>query len=123
MVNKITLKQFDLSIYRIIQEGPHYLELNDSHLIYHVECHIEKQPNEDDGRLVAVEDYVCFHCFIFKKFITAVEVDFVSNKDSAFDAWVVEISATGMNTDIRIKCETQQFATNLQDKIIDWLLK
>jgi hypothetical protein len=119
---KIKLRQFDLSIDRIIQEGPHYLELNDSHLIYHVECHVEKQPNEDDNLLAPEEAYVCFHAFALKKFVSAVYVDFVSSKDSAFDVWVIEISVVGMGTDIRIKCETQSFATELQDKIINWLM-
>lgn len=58
-----------------------------------------------------------------KNNIAAVDYDYaIFDKDEEFDCWVVEISVSGMATRIKIKCETQEFATSLHKKIADWLL-
>lgn len=119
---KILIKFFDLSIDRILQPLDHYLIFNDTHIVYHVECYVEVQPQKEEGEYEVKEDYICYHGVILKKSITAIDVYFSGAKDSKYDCWVVEISVYGMPDRTKIRFETQGEAMSLFEKLTDYLL-
>lgn len=118
---RIELPLFDLSIDRITQAIAHYIILNDQHVIYHVECHIEKQPDKDEGEYKTRDSFCHYHGCFLKSAITAVDLDFNDDTEN-YENWVVEISVKAMEARIRIKLETQSEGQKLFDTIQEYLL-
>lgn len=123
---KIEIPLFDLSTDRIKDPISHYIIIESDHVVYHLECYIDKIPDIKQEEYDVIEDqFLFYHGIILREFISAVDLDFTpsANGDDKYDCYSVEISVTGMAARIRLKFETQEKAQPVLDILTKYILK
>lgn len=103
-IKKIKLPLFDLKYDKIKENIKHHIELYDTHLLWVIECWLDKHPKPDDDLGLIKENQYCNEVdFIPKNKIISIESYF----DSGCELWVLVVYFGERSTDCKFETESE----------------